>query len=417
MTFSRHFTIDNFLRLALVAGCVGLAAGSISLRSLAAPAEHGPQQAGAKEKNVPGASGSKLSEEKSNAAQAGQSQNSGLSEPWPRQLDASAGEEPKDDQGDTPVSNATENSAENSDENAAESKAQNSDENPSESTADLAKIVVDETILEQEAAQHYYLSSTYLRSWELELAEIELEEATIYAPDMKAAHRDLCIVSLLRLNPLRSVAEFMMVTGLGEPIPYTDAEKAELNKRALIAHYKKGLAWGRKRDWKQAATELEWALTYGPGDFAIHRSLAFAYANLGDFTKAEKQYADTFALAPSDGFAHADFANLLAEKGQVDRAESELQKAVQLSPSAAALHVDLGWVAEAKGDLATASQEFTAAVGLSPSHAGLWAHLGRILEREGEKSKALDAYARALNLDPQLPEARESLTRLKQKSS
>jgi Tfp pilus assembly protein PilF len=265
----------------------------------------------------------------------------------------------------------------------------------------------------QEASQHYYLANSYLQKWELNLAEVELEEAIKLSPDMKAAHRDLCVVSMAQGNVLRGIAEFMMVTGLGEPVPYTEEEGKELDKKALVAHYKKGLSYARKDQWKEAITELEWANTYGPEDFAIRRSLAFAYANVGDFVKAEQQYETTFKLAPQDGTAHADLAAFLQDVGKLDRAQEQLEKAVELTPHAAALHVDLGWVAESRGDLSTASQEFKTAVELSPKHANLWAHLGRILERKGDRADAIVAYNKAIEIDPDQEEAKASLERLK----
>ena len=265
----------------------------------------------------------------------------------------------------------------------------------------------------QEASQHYYLANSYLKKWELNLAEVELEEAIKLSPDMKAAHRDLCVVSMAQGNILKGIAEFMMVTGLGEPVPYTEEEGKELDKKALVAHYKKGLSYARKDQWQDAITELEWANTYGPEDFAIRRSLAFAYANVGDFTKAEQQYETTFKLAPQDGTAHADLAAFLQDMGKLDRAQAQLEKAVELTPKAAALHVDLGWVAESRGDLNTASEEFKTAVELSPKHANLWAHLGRILERKGDRADAVMAYNKAIEIDPNQEEAKASLQRLK----
>lgn len=272
---------------------------------------------------------------------------------------------------------------------------------------------LDVAVQNQEASQHYYLANSYLQKWELGLAEVELEEAIKLAPEMKAAHRDLCVVSMAQGNILRGIAEFMMVTGLGEPVPYTEEEGKELDKKALVAHYKKGLALARKDQWKDAITELEWANTYGPEDFAIRRSLAFAYANIGDFTKAEQQYETTFKLAPQDGTAHADLAAFLQDMGKLDRAQEQLERAVELTPKAAALHVDLGWVAESRGDLSTASQEFKTAVELSPKHANLWAHLGRILERKGDRAEAITAYNKAIEIDPDQAEAKASLERLK----
>lgn len=264
------------------------------------------------------------------------------------------------------------------------------------------------------ASDHYFLGSHYFGKWDLNLAEIEYDQAVRYQPDLRAAHRELCLVSLAKFNLPRALAEFMMVTGLGDPVPYKPAEIADLDKRAKNLHYNKALAWASKQNSRECITELQWALKYAPDDPSVHHSLAFAYAARGDFANAEAEYAKTFKANPSDSSAHADYADLLAKKGQLDQAQNELAKAVKLAPSAAAYHVDLGWIAESRNDFATAASEFEQAVKLSPKHAGLWAHLGRLLEKEGKNVEAEDAYNKAISLDPGADEARQNLARMKQ---
>ncbi len=264
------------------------------------------------------------------------------------------------------------------------------------------------------AAQHYALGAHYFGKWDLDLAELECDEAVSICPELKIAHRDLCLISLLKLNLSRSLAEFMMVTGIADPLAYNVKDKMDLDEKATRLHYKKALWWGKQYNWPESITELLWAQTYSPNNAAIHHSLAFAYASSGDFQKAEDEYKVTFGEEPQDASAHADFANLLLDNGQMARAEAEMHRAVELSPNAAALHVDLGWIAESHQDYATATKEFQTAVGLSPKHAGLWAHLGRLLERQGQVAQAQEAYSKALSLDGDYQDAKSSLDRLKQ---
>ncbi|HEY9793443.1 MAG TPA: tetratricopeptide repeat protein [Candidatus Obscuribacterales bacterium] len=296
----------------------------------------------------------------------------------------------------------------------------------SSDSADKADAVSDVSPEEQEAAQqaqqqakatqHYDLAKNYFGKWDLDMAEIEFDETVMLYPDFRVAHRDLCLLSLAKLNFGRSVAEFMMVTGLTEPIPYTPAETAALNDRAMKAHYNKALAWGKKDNWPEAITELLWSQNYSPADAMVHHSLAFAYASSGDFARAEDEYKTVFKDAPQDGMAHADFANMLVDRGNPALAEDEMKRAVALAPNAAALHVDLGWLAESHKDLTTAENEFREAVKLSPKHAGLWTHLARIEEHQGQVSDAQKSYEQALQLDSQNVEARDSLDRLKQQA-
>jgi Flp pilus assembly protein TadD len=263
-----------------------------------------------------------------------------------------------------------------------------------------------------DAVTHYWLANSYFKRWDLELASIELQQTIMRDPGLLAAHKDFCLVSLLTGHPLRALAELMMLIGLGDPIPYTSAEEADMNLQASKLHYKRGLKLAYERQWLDAIPELQWAVTYSPEDPATYRSLAFAYANTGNFDKAEELYQTTFKMNPGDAFGHADFAFMLSDAGHKQQAEQQLSEAVKLAPSAAALHVDLGWAAESGGDFPTAEREFQKAVELSPSHGGLWAHLGRILEHEGKNTDAVAAYNQAIKLDPAQDEAKQSLARL-----
>ena len=261
------------------------------------------------------------------------------------------------------------------------------------------------------AWSHFDLAHHYESRFDLELADTEFEQAILYMPDFKVAHRDYCLLSIARLNLAKAVAEFMLATGLGEPVPYTPFEKAELDARAAKLHYRKALSYGRSSRWPIAITELKWALTYSPENPAIKRSLAFAYASSGQFEEAERQYAGSFEADPNDAYSHADFAFLLSEEGKSTNAINQMSKAVELEPQVAALHVDLAWFSEKNGDRAKACKELQEAVKLSPKHAVLWAHLGRLAQELGDTSQSKKAYAAALALDPQLAEAKEALSK------
>ena len=268
-------------------------------------------------------------------------------------------------------------------------------------------------LIETQALDHFDLSRFYFGQFDLKMCELELEAAIMYMPTMKAAHRDYCIVSLLTGHPLRSLAELMMVAGLGEPVPLTEAEKVELKARGAKLHYRKALEYGKKEKWDNSIAELQWALDFTPTNAAIKRSLAFALASKGEFDMAEQTYQDSLAADPDDPYAHADFAYLLSDKGDQNKAFSQLAQAVELAPQAAALHVDLAWMAETKGDFKLASDELEKAIKISPTHAGLWAHLGRVDERKGDVDGAIAAYNRALNVDPGQFEAKRRLEVIK----
>ncbi len=270
---------------------------------------------------------------------------------------------------------------------------------------------------QHEAVQHFLASQSYAKEWDYELAELEVRAAIMYMPEMKIAHRDYCLIAMIRCKPLRALAEFFMVVGLADPIPLTEDQQKELRTEASQAHYKKGLDKATEGKWDDAITELLWARTYLPNDPAILRSLGFAYGSKGDFKMAEQYYRSSIDIDPGNAFARADFAFLLAKKGKKDQAVAEMTEAVKTDPDSTALHVDLGWLAEAQGDIVTAEKEFRAAVKRSPQYTALWMHLGQILEKQNKLEGARQAYLKAIEAERSNGDAKAALARLDKTAS
>jgi len=313
---------------------------------------------------------------------------------------------------DTAVTSATPDS----DEQVAQEPVQDQPEAPPAAVEDSEPAVQNEqnayAILENKAAEHYDAARVYISNWDFEMAEQELKASIMCIPKTMAAHRDYCFVALFRGNLGRSVAEFLQVVGLCEPVAYSDQQKNEIKDNGLKLHYRRGLALAGESKYDDALTEFEWARDYRPNAGKVTRSIAFVYASTGQFERAEKEYAQGFQVDPADAYGHADLAFLMAAKGSAERAVEQLSEAVKLQPKVAALHVDLGWMAESKGDLSKAEDEFQEAVKLSPKHASLWTHLGKLQARQGKAELAKQAYQQALALDPEQLDAREGLSHL-----
>ncbi|MEZ4488869.1 MAG: tetratricopeptide repeat protein [Cyanobacteriota/Melainabacteria group bacterium] len=265
---------------------------------------------------------------------------------------------------------------------------------------------------QNEAIRHYEAAHFYMSKWNPEMAEIELRSAIMYLPDMKVAHRDYCLVAILRAKPLRALAEFMMVVGLGDPIPLSEKQRRSLREEAAGLHYNKGLEHAAANHWREAITELLWAKKYTPLDPAVHRSLAFAYASNKQFEHAQEEYQTTLELDPHDGLAHADYAVFLSEKGKHKNAYDQMKMAVANNPDVAALHVDLGWMAESRGDFGEAAGEFDRAVQLLPEQPSLWTQLGNVRVKAGDREGAKSAFEKALTLDKNNEAAAKGLAAL-----
>ena len=264
----------------------------------------------------------------------------------------------------------------------------------SEPTAEDLKVAADAHATEvannerrNQALQHYEAAKNYLAAGQIEMADVELQAAIWKDADIKAFHRDYCLVALLHGHPMRALAEAVMVFGLGDPVALRQEQVNKLVATGCKLHYRRGIAFAKQSKWKDAIGEYQWALQYKPKNATVMRSMAFANASQGNIELAEKQYDSSFNGEPSEAYGRADFAYLLADNGNAQEAMKQLEAAVKLQPKVAALHIDLGWMAESKGNLGEAEVEFNEATRLSPDHAALWAHLGKVLSSEGKTKK------------------------------
>jgi tetratricopeptide (TPR) repeat protein len=298
-------------------------------------------------------------------------------------------------------------------------------------------IALDTIRLDDDFGKHYNLSRHYFSRADLELAELEIQQAIALKPQVNFAHRYYCLLALLRGNLPRAIAELMMASRLGHAIPLTDTELAQLNEQCAKAHYRKGLSYENQRRYPRAMFELRLAHYYAPQNLEIMRTLAFNSGKGGLFDDAEKLYQDSFKVSKQatseDAFAHADYAYLLASANRIKDAIEQLSTAVQLAPGSAALHVDLSLFQEQAGDLNGATHEMQMAIKTAPeflshdvqfsqafgeghhamdwqvrhsdknrpTYASLWEHLGRLLDKQNKVAGARKAYSRALLLNSQ----------------
>ncbi len=99
-----------------------------------------------------------------------------------------------------------------------------------------------------------------------------------------------------------------------------------------------------------AAYEL-FAQTY-PNDLTPCSNLAFAYINLGDFTKAEQNAQECIRIAPDQDYGYILSGEARLGLNRVDEAEAAFATALRLTPQASSVRALLAVAALARGDLA-----------------------------------------------------------------
>src|SRR5271168_882098 len=84
-------------------------------------------------------------------------------------------------------------------------------------------------VLQEKAVEHLYLAHKYALRFDFDLAEVEMKEAISFLPELRVIHRDYCLLAVAKGNLSIALAEFMLATGIGDPIPYTEQEGKLLN--------------------------------------------------------------------------------------------------------------------------------------------------------------------------------------------
>jgi protein O-mannosyl-transferase len=84
----------------------------------------------------------------------------------------------------------------------------------------------------------------------------------------------------------------------------------------------------RNRDWRDPITFYTKTLEYSPDSYRVVNNLGMAYAQAGDYERAEGAYRQAIALVLTEPAAYHNLANLYWLKGQKDLAVENFEKAI-----------------------------------------------------------------------------------------
>lgn len=106
--------------------------------------------------------------------------------------------------------------------------------------------------------------------------------------------------------------------------------------------YEKAGKLSRKKDFENAAKELETAITLD-ADFAeAHCDLGVAYTHLHRYPEAAAEFRRTMELVPDESIPASDLAWVLFAVGQRAEAEVNVRRALRISPDNASAHLLFG---------------------------------------------------------------------------
>lgn len=217
-------------------------------------------------------------------------------------------------------------------------------------------------------------------------------------------------------DPKDKLREFNNILAAADALKLGDVEKGksllaevrEADPKLYIVGFMLGENALRRKDWQEAATELQKCLEINPNFDQAMDGLARALVNLQQPEAAEKWLNRALKLNPLNYRALYE-RGFIESKTNTENAIADMEKAVSIQPNFAPVRRDLGMLQFEQKNYAEAARHLAKAAELGIDDAQLYNFLGISYSRTGELKKAVASYQRALQLAPNLAEAHLNL--------
>lgn len=307
-------------------------------------------------------------------------------------------------------------------------EAYNSSGNPEKAAQlylDLLKKLPDLPLLRERI--HGKLAGIYLRTSDHTKALEQLEAIVRDDPTNPEAYYYLGYITYTEKKPAQAAEYFSKTILLNPdfPDPYYELALCQINldksdealatldkaRKRFPQNYTlelcTGLAYGRKKDYKQAAERYTAAEVIAKAtdparlDDQFYFQLGATYERLGNYAQAEQYFEKSLKLAPDSAEAQNYLGYMWAEHDtKLEEARALIEKAVKSEPKNAAFLDSLGWVLYKLHQPKEALSYTLKAVELSEEpDATLYDHLGDIYFALNEAQKAREAWTKSLAVE------------------
>ena len=158
------------------------------------------------------------------------------------------------------------------------------------------------------------------------------------------------------------------------------------------------LSWGQTRVWSNGLTLWGWALLIAPSSPVVHNNLGWAWAQTGEFQRAEVHSRLAAQAWPNNPIVLHTLGRILAAQGKLEEAAEVLLRAAEVAPRWPDAQADLGSVLYETGATSQAVAHLERAVHLDPEEPRGHEYLGRALAKIGRTGEAEVHLRRAATL-------------------
>jgi Flp pilus assembly protein TadD len=174
-------------------------------------------------------------------------------------------------------------------------------------------------------------------------------------------------------------------------------------------HNTLGLAYARMGRYAEAIREYQRALELSPGYSEAYNNMGRSLEALGRNEEAGEAYRAAVERDPSNAAARNNVGAFLMRVGDLENAERWLREAITLDPERPEARANLAAILASRGDQEGAESQYRRAVEANPDFKEAWNALGELLETMGRAPEAIAAYSRAVAIDPTYVKARNNL--------
>lgn len=187
----------------------------------------------------------------------------------------------------------------------------------------------------------------------------------------------------------------------------------DVNEQNSRTHYKLGLAYYEKNDFKNAIVEFEQALKFDPSNANAYYSLGTVYLSIGNYMEAIKNLELAVQYNPNIADAFYNLGISYYRTRQYNKSVNCFKSAIALNQNDIDYHINLGVVYRILNQYPEAIVEYQKALLINPASIPALLNLGVAYRLNGDVDKAIEQYNKVLKIDENNKEALYNLSLIK----
>ncbi|MFP4497017.1 MAG: tetratricopeptide repeat protein [Vulcanimicrobiota bacterium] len=132
----------------------------------------------------------------------------------------------------------------------------------------------------------------------------------------------------------------------------------------------------------------------------VYKNLAFAFAQLNNYSKALKMCNQYLSIEPDDPEIYELMGGLYSQKEIWNKALKHFKKTLELNPNSSHCHFNLAWAYENLEKNSEAVEEYKKAIQLNPDFADAYSNLAMLYSEMDKPNEAVVIFEKALEIKP-----------------